>query len=120
MNQFDLDGGGHYTINHLDYVEHVMKVDGCAEGDIGDNRHHLPLHLHKANDVVVISLLGGQYQSFSIPRWENLPSGHQRYPLKGLNLGYMYWGQKNFSEKIETYQYIQKKVVHVLMFFFLV
>ena len=33
----------------------------------------------------------------------------------GLKLGYMYWGQKDFSEKIETYQYMQKKEVHVLM-----
>ena len=37
-------------------------------------------------------------KSCSSPRWDNLPSGHQRYPLKGLNLGYMYWGQKHFSE----------------------
>ena len=28
---------------------------------------------------------------------------------------YMYWGQKYFSEKIEKYQYMQKKEVHVLM-----
>ena len=39
-----------------------------------------------------------QPHSFSSPRWDNLPSGHQRYPLKGLNLGYMYWGQKHSSE----------------------
>ena len=32
--------------------------------------------------------------SCSSPRWDNLPSGHQRYPLLGINLGYMYWGQK--------------------------
>ena len=31
-------------------------------------------------------------KSCSIPRWDNLPSEHQRYPLFGLNLGYMYWG----------------------------
>ena len=31
----------------------------------------------------------------------------------------MYWGQKEFSEKIETYQYMQKKEVHVLMFYFI-
>ena len=37
-------------------------------------------------------------RSCSIPRWDNLPSGHQRYPLKGLNLWYMYWGQKHYSE----------------------
>ena len=36
--------------------------------------------------------------SFSSPRWDNLPSGNQRYPLTGLNLGYMYWGQKHSSE----------------------
>ena len=34
----------------------------------------------------------------SSPRWDNLPSGHQHYPLKGLNLGCMYWGQKDTSE----------------------
>ena len=37
-------------------------------------------------------------ESCPIPRWDSLPSGHQRYPLLGLNLGYMYWGQKHFSE----------------------
>ena len=36
--------------------------------------------------------------SFSRPRWDNLPSGHQRHPLLRLNLGYMYWGQKHSSE----------------------
>ena len=56
-------------------------------------------------------------QSCSSPRWENLPSGHQRNPLSGLFVRYMYWGQKYFSEKIETYQYIQKKEVLVLMGF---
>ena len=37
-------------------------------------------------------------KSCSIPRWENLPGGHQRYPLLVINLGYMYWGQKHVSE----------------------
>ena len=55
--------------------------------------------------------------SCSSPIWDNLPSGHQRNPLLGLKLRYMYWGQKDFSEKIETYQYMQKKEVHVLMVF---
>ena len=32
------------------------------------------------------------------PHMGKLPSGHQRYPLLGLNLGYIYWGQKHFSE----------------------
>ena len=36
--------------------------------------------------------------SCSSPRWDNSPSGHQRYTLFGLNLGYMYWGQKHSSE----------------------
>ena len=36
--------------------------------------------------------------SCSSPRWGNLTSGHHRDPLKGLNLGYMYWGQKRSSE----------------------
>ena len=31
---------------------------------------------------------------------------------------YMYWGHKEFSEKIETYQYMQKKEVHVLVGFY--
>ena len=43
--------------------------------------------------ILVLPLL-----SCSSPRWENLPSGHQRYPLLGINLGYMYWGQKHSSE----------------------
>ena len=55
--------------------------------------------------------------SCSSPRWDNLPSEHQRNPLLRLILWYMYWGQKYFSEKIETYQYMQKKEVNVLMFF---
>ena len=38
------------------------------------------------------------YMSCSSPRWDNLPSGHQWYPLLGINLGYMYWGQKHSSE----------------------
>ena len=36
----------------------------------------------------------------------------------GSLVRYMYWGQKYFSEKIETYQYIQKKEVNVLMVYF--
>ena len=36
--------------------------------------------------------------SCSSPIWDNLPSGHHRYLLKGLNLGYMYWGQKHSFE----------------------
>ena len=58
---------------------------------------------------------GFSSESCSSPRWDNLPSGHQRNPLLGLILQYMHWGQKYFSEKIETYQYMQKKEVHVLM-----
>ena len=58
------------------YVEYILAVS------------------HKASDVIKeITAL-----SCSSPRWENLPSGHQRYPLLGLNLGYMYWGQKHSSE----------------------
>ena len=57
-------------------------------------------------------------QSCSSPRWDNLTTGHQRNPLLGLKVRYMYWGQKDFSEKIETCQYMQKKEVSVLMFFF--
>ena len=39
-------------------------------------------------------------ESCSSPRWDNSPSGHQRYPLFGLNLGYMYLGQKTFLNKL--------------------
>ena len=31
----------------------------------------------------------------------------------------MYWGQKDFSEKIEKYHYMQNKVVHVMIGFIL-
>ena len=58
--------------------------------------------------------------SCSSPRWDNLPSGHQQNPLLGLILWYMYWGQKYFYERIETYQYMQKKEVNVLMGFLFV
>ena len=37
-------------------------------------------------------------QGCSSPRWEKLPSGYHNYPLKGLNLDYMYFSQKQFSE----------------------
>ena len=40
----------------------------------------------------------GCHMSCSSPRWDNLPSGHQRNPLLGLNLGHMYWVQKHSSE----------------------
>ena len=61
--------------------------------------------------------LGGFHQSCSSRRWDNLPSGNQQNPLLGLILWYMYWGQKHSSQQIETYQYMQNKVVHVLMGF---
>ena len=35
----------------------------------------------------------------------------------GSLVWYMYWGQKYFTERIETYQYIQEKEVNVLMGF---
>ena len=35
----------------------------------------------------------------------------------GSLVWYMYWGQKYFYEKNETYQYIQKKEVNLLMGF---
>ena len=37
----------------------------------------------------------------------------------GSLVRYMYWSQKYIYEKIETYQYLQKKEVHVLMGFFI-
>ena len=56
--------------------------------------------------------------SCSRPRREILPSGHQRYPLKGLNLGYMYWGQIHSSEKIENIPiHAEGSVVCIDMFF---
>ena len=36
--------------------------------------------------------------SGSSPRLEKLTSGYHNYPLKGLNLRYMYYSQKHFSE----------------------
>ena len=44
---------------------------------------------------------GGSYlvlRSCSSLGWYSLPSGHQQYLLLGINLGYMYWGQKHSSE----------------------
>ena len=38
------------------------------------------------------------FVSCSSPRWDNLPCGYQIHPLKGLNLRYIYYGQKHFSE----------------------
>ena len=49
----------------------------------------LDLYVYKTTTLV----------SCSSPRWDNLPSGHQQNPLLGLKLRYMYWGQKDFSEK---------------------
>ena len=37
-------------------------------------------------------------KSGSSPRREKLTSGYQNYPLKGLNMRYMYCNQKHFSE----------------------
>ena len=48
--------------------------------------------------VVHRLLQSGPQWSCSSPIWDNVPSGHQRYVLLGLNLGYMYWGQKHSSE----------------------
>ena len=39
--------------------------------------------------------------SCSSPIWENLSSGYQHYPLKGLNLRYMYCGQNTFLNKLK-------------------
>ena len=55
----------------------------------------------KNNIKVTLRLMGILVQSCSSPRWGNLPSGHQRNPLLGLKLRYMYWGQKHFSEKLK-------------------
>ena len=48
-------------------------------------------------------------QSRFIPRWDNLPSGHQQNPLLGLILRYMYWGQKYVYEKIENSNTCRRK-----------
>ena len=87
----------------------------------------LPLHQHfmlSLGGLVMPSLVGllmvlplPLLVSRSSPRWDNLPSGHQRNPLLGLILRYMYWGQEYFSENWK-YQYMQKKEVHVLMVLF--
>ena len=69
-----------------------------------------PGHVVKKSAVIAVV-------SCSSHRWNNLPGGHQRNPLLGIKVRYMYWGQKDFSEKIETYQYMQKKEVSVLMGF---
>ena len=68
-------------------------------------------------ELETLKMVQGLSQICSSLRWDNLPSGHQRKPLLGIILRYMYWGQKDFSEKIETYQYMQKKEVLALMGF---
>ena len=55
----------------------------------------------------------------TMSKWDNLLCEHQQYPLLGLKLGYMYWGQNEYYQKNYTYQYIQKKEVHVLMYYFI-
>ena len=54
--------------------------------------------------------------SVSIPRGEKLTSGYHNYPLKGLNLRYIYCS-KNKSKYIEIYHYEQQKVVLILICF---
>ena len=60
------------------YAENILAYcwDGIFEGSVALWRHILEW-------------------SRSSPRWDNLPSGHQRNPLLGLILWYMYWGQKS-------------------------
>ena len=55
--------------------------------------------------------------SCSSPVWDNLPSGHQQNPLLGIFGKVHVLGSKILFRKIETYQYLQKKEVHVLMGF---
>ena len=51
------------------------------------------------------------------PKMRKLTSGCQNSPLKGLNLRYMYCGQKQFYELIDIYQYEQQKMVLILICF---
>ena len=88
-------------------------------GDVPQSNHPSAVFLQVTDSCVSQeSAIHCSLGSCSSPICDSLPSGHQRYPLLGLILGYMYWGQKHSSEYIETYQYMQNKVVHVLMFFF--
>ena len=65
-------------------------VHGNRGGGLKDSRGWI-----ETLDYMEVHVLA---MSCSSPRWDSLPSGHQRYPLKGLNLGYIYWGQKHSSE----------------------
>ena len=85
-------GGGHIFFRlevrfYLTYLS--IETEASTILPLSPLDADMPLRNLVDPDVVV---------SCSSPRWENLPSGHQRYPLLGLNLGYMYWGQKHFSE----------------------
>ena len=62
----------------------------------------------------IISLM-----SCSSPKWDNLPSGNQRYPLKGFNLGYMYWGQNTLLNKLKHTSTCSKKWCMYWYVFFL-
>ena len=41
--------------------------------------------------------------------WEKLTSGYHNYSLKGLNLRYMYFSQKNFLNKLKYINMISRK-----------
>ena len=79
------------------HIRHIIDAKLCEQGFAQIAAHH-ERRKGVLNPYLSFPIPRFLYQSFSIPRWDNVPSGHQRYPLKGLNLGYMYWGQKHYSE----------------------
>ena len=104
-------------------IVHVIRKPPC-EPNAGGSINQLRVARIKTNLLVILKIdvfdyyvansssismvpngiLGLGVWSCSRYRWKNLPSGHQRNTLLGLKLRYMYWDQKYFSEKIETYQ----------------
>ena len=79
-----------------------MRLTGITPVPVPPNKIKTPVHILASilisfgadglNGLIKFGVL-----NCSSPRWDNLPSGHQQYPLKGINLGYMYWGQKQSS-----------------------
>ena len=79
-------GVGAFMIPFIKYFQYFSSRERCA---------------HNFNDTyrstvgTMLAMFCTRFfllESCSSPRWDNLPSVYQRYPLLGLNLGYMYWG----------------------------
>ena len=74
----------------------------CGIGQVGCVPALLPWGDMGYISFLCVYISVSYHLSCSSPRWDNLPSGHQRNPLLGLILCYMYWGQKNLLNKLKN------------------